>query len=168
MSVHKCIFRIHIIFYHMRSFNKTTATLVRPLPFSTLCPTPLGKSPVWLRQTSQAAFAASSFSSWLCNIQRHISIDKKYIWINSKGFVAIECRCSQARGSFLCRTRTTTQHNPGPGFSVRDLMGSKIYFISTLKDSTEAVTEVHTSQSHMIEFALMLFLMFAKRHHPKN
>ena len=46
MSVHKCIFRIHIIFYHMRSFNKTTATLVRPHPFSTLCPTPLGKSPV--------------------------------------------------------------------------------------------------------------------------
>ena len=30
----------------MRPFNKTTATLVRPRPFSTLCPTPLGKSPV--------------------------------------------------------------------------------------------------------------------------
>ena len=32
----------------MRPFNKTTATLVRPHPFSTLCPTPLGKSPVWI------------------------------------------------------------------------------------------------------------------------
>ena len=31
----------------MRPFNKTTATLVRTHPFSTLCPTPLGKSPVW-------------------------------------------------------------------------------------------------------------------------
>ena len=31
----------------MRPFNKTTATLVRPHPFSTLCPTPLGNSPVW-------------------------------------------------------------------------------------------------------------------------
>ena len=30
----------------MRPFNKTTATLVRTHPFSTLCPTPLGKSPV--------------------------------------------------------------------------------------------------------------------------
>ena len=30
----------------MRPFNKTTATLVRPHPFSTLCPTPLGNSPV--------------------------------------------------------------------------------------------------------------------------
>ena len=27
----------------MRPFNKTTATLVRPHPFSTLCTTPLGK-----------------------------------------------------------------------------------------------------------------------------
>ena len=43
MSVHKCIFRIHIIFYHMRSFNKTTATLVRPHPFSTLWTTPKKK-----------------------------------------------------------------------------------------------------------------------------
>ena len=43
MSVHKCSFRICIIFYHMRPFNKTTATLVRPHPFSTLCTTPLGK-----------------------------------------------------------------------------------------------------------------------------
>ena len=32
----------------MRPFNKTTATLVRPHPFSTLCPTPLGNSPVCL------------------------------------------------------------------------------------------------------------------------
>ena len=32
----------------MRPFNKTTATLVRPHPFSTLCPTPLGNSPVWI------------------------------------------------------------------------------------------------------------------------
>ena len=31
----------------MRPFNKTTATLVRPHPFSTLCPTPIGNSPVW-------------------------------------------------------------------------------------------------------------------------
>ena len=46
MSVYKCSFSIYIIFYHMRPFNKTTATLVRPHPFSTLCPTPLGNSPV--------------------------------------------------------------------------------------------------------------------------
>ena len=26
----------------MRPFNKTTATFVRPHPFSTLCPTPIG------------------------------------------------------------------------------------------------------------------------------
>ena len=32
----------------MRPFNKTTATLVRPHPFSTLCPTPIGNSPVCL------------------------------------------------------------------------------------------------------------------------
>ena len=43
MSVYKCSFRIYIIFYHRRPFNKTTATLVRPHPFSTLCTTPLGK-----------------------------------------------------------------------------------------------------------------------------
>ena len=43
MSIYKCSFRIYIIFYHMRPFNKTTATLVRPHPFSTLCTTPLGK-----------------------------------------------------------------------------------------------------------------------------
>ena len=30
----------------MRPFNKTTATLVKPHPFSTLCPTPIGNSPV--------------------------------------------------------------------------------------------------------------------------
>ena len=30
----------------MRPFDKTTATLVRPNPFSTLCPTPIGNSPV--------------------------------------------------------------------------------------------------------------------------
>ena len=43
MSVYKCSFRIYIIFYHRRPFNKTAATLVRPHPFSTLCTTPLGK-----------------------------------------------------------------------------------------------------------------------------
>ena len=43
MSVYKCSFRIYIIFYHRRPFNKTTATLVRPHPFSTLCTTPVGK-----------------------------------------------------------------------------------------------------------------------------
>ena len=32
----------------MRPINKTTATLVRPHLFSTLCPTPLGNSPVWV------------------------------------------------------------------------------------------------------------------------
>ena len=47
------------------------------------------------------------------------------------------------------------QHNPGPGFSVRDLLGSKIYFISTLKDSTDAVQKYITI-SRVIEFALML------------
>ena len=47
MSPYKCSFRIYIIFYHRRPFSKTTATLVRPHPFSTLCPTPLGNSPVW-------------------------------------------------------------------------------------------------------------------------
>ena len=31
----------------MRPFNKTTATFVRHHPFSTLCPTPIGNSPVW-------------------------------------------------------------------------------------------------------------------------
>ena len=31
----------------MRPFNKTTATLVRPHPISTLCTTPLGKMWVW-------------------------------------------------------------------------------------------------------------------------
>ena len=35
----------------MRPFNKTTATLVRPHPFSTLCPTPLGNSLVWRQHT---------------------------------------------------------------------------------------------------------------------
>ena len=42
----------------MRPINKTTATLVRPHPFSTLCPTPLGNSPVcyW------AAFAAKNIN----------------------------------------------------------------------------------------------------------
>ena len=35
-----------LIFTIIISFNKTTAHLVRPHPFSTLCPTPLGKSPV--------------------------------------------------------------------------------------------------------------------------
>ena len=34
-------------FYHMRPFNKTTATLVRPHPISTLCTTPLGKMTLW-------------------------------------------------------------------------------------------------------------------------
>ena len=43
----KCSFRIYIIFYHRRPFNKTTATLVRPHPFSTLCTTPLGKMTLW-------------------------------------------------------------------------------------------------------------------------
>ena len=43
MSVYKCSFRIYIIFYHRRPFNKTAATLVRPHPISTLCTTPLGK-----------------------------------------------------------------------------------------------------------------------------
>ena len=47
ISVYECSFRIYIIFYHRTPFNKTTATLVRPHPFFTLCPTPLGKSPVW-------------------------------------------------------------------------------------------------------------------------
>ena len=35
-----------LIFTIIMPFNKTTAHLVRPHPFSTLCPTPLGKSPV--------------------------------------------------------------------------------------------------------------------------
>ena len=48
MSVYKCSFRIYIIFYYMRPFNKTTATLVRPHLFSTLCTTPLGKMTLWL------------------------------------------------------------------------------------------------------------------------
>ena len=43
MSVYKCSFRMYIIFYHRWPFNKTTATLVRPHPFSTLCTTPVGK-----------------------------------------------------------------------------------------------------------------------------
>ena len=43
MSAYECRFRIHIIFYHRRPLNKTTATLVRPHPFSTLCTTPVGK-----------------------------------------------------------------------------------------------------------------------------
>ena len=47
MSVYKCSFRIYIIFYHRRPFNKTTATSVRPHPFSTLCTTPLGKMTLW-------------------------------------------------------------------------------------------------------------------------
>ena len=47
MSPYKCSFRIYIIFYHRRPFNKTAATLMRPHPFSTLCTTPLGKMWVW-------------------------------------------------------------------------------------------------------------------------
>ena len=47
MSVYKCSFRIYIIFYHRWPFNKTTATLVRPRPFSTLCTTPVGKMTLW-------------------------------------------------------------------------------------------------------------------------
>ena len=43
MSPYKCSFRIYIIFYHRRPFNKTAATLVRPHPFSTLWTTPLEK-----------------------------------------------------------------------------------------------------------------------------
>ena len=43
MSAYKCSFRIHIIFYHKRPFDKTTTTLVRPHPFSSLCTTPAGK-----------------------------------------------------------------------------------------------------------------------------
>ena len=55
MSIYKCSCRIYIIFYHMRPFNQTTATLVRPHPFSTLCTTPLGKMLVW-----QPVFATTS------------------------------------------------------------------------------------------------------------
>ena len=47
ISSYKCSLRIYIDFTIIMSFNKTTAHLVRPHPFSTLCPTPLGKSPVW-------------------------------------------------------------------------------------------------------------------------
>ena len=47
MSVYKCSFRIYIIFYHRRPFNKTAATLVRPHLFSTLCTNPLGKMTLW-------------------------------------------------------------------------------------------------------------------------
>ena len=47
MSAYKCSFRIYIIFYHRRPFNKTAATLVRPHPFSTLWTTPLEKMWVW-------------------------------------------------------------------------------------------------------------------------
>ena len=45
----------------MRPFNKTTlvTTLVRPRPFSTLCPTPLGKSPVCLLPDFQIALTYS-------------------------------------------------------------------------------------------------------------
>ena len=39
----------------MRPFNKTTATSVRTHPFSTLCPTPLGKLPVWVEAFSVIA-----------------------------------------------------------------------------------------------------------------
>ena len=48
MSPYKCSFRIYIIFYHRRPFNKTAATLVRPHLFSTLCTTPLGKMTLWM------------------------------------------------------------------------------------------------------------------------
>ena len=47
MSPYKCSFRIYIIFYHRRPFNKTAATLVRPHLFSTLCTTLLGKMTLW-------------------------------------------------------------------------------------------------------------------------
>ena len=56
MSVYKCSCRIYIIFYHMRPFNKTTATLVRPHPFSTLCTTPLGKMWVCKCESSSSRF----------------------------------------------------------------------------------------------------------------
>ena len=66
------------------------------------------------------------------------------------------------------------QHNPGPGFSVRDLLGSKIYFISALKDSTEAVQKYITKSCDWIcldataKYPCFLTLMFAKGHLPKN
>ena len=45
----------------MRPFNKTTATLVRPHPFSTLCPTPLGKSPVCFGFNPDASLVVAFF-----------------------------------------------------------------------------------------------------------
>ena len=60
MSAYKCSFRIYIIFYHRRPFNKTAATLVRPHPFSTLCTTPLGKMTLWGFHTPKIIFLICS------------------------------------------------------------------------------------------------------------
>ena len=46
----------NIIFYNIKSFIKTTATLlVRPRLFSTLCTTPIGKMTVWRLSTEVPA-----------------------------------------------------------------------------------------------------------------
>ena len=63
MSVCKCSFRIYIIFYHRRPFNKTAATLGRPHPFSTLCTTSLGKMTLWSFQPGEDPLQGPS--SWL-------------------------------------------------------------------------------------------------------
>ena len=86
MSAYECSFRIYIIFYHMRPFNKTTATLVRPHPISTLCTTPLGK--MWVcelhpkvRQTCYQLHGSShstdvnKLSSNVSDVDKDIDID---------------------------------------------------------------------------------------------
>ena len=48
------------------------------------------------------------------------------------------------------------QHNPGPGFSVWDLLDSKLYFILFQHWKIALLQYRSTSQSRVIEFALML------------
>ena len=76
----------------MRPFNKTTATLVRPRPFSTLCPTPLGKSPVWSSSVSDLLFIKlriiTEIKTFICNTSFYSQMMNEMVFC--------DCHCKPA------------------------------------------------------------------------
>ena len=73
----------------MRPFNKTTATLVRPHPFSTLCPTPLGNSPVWIQSWQlQAVLVLAGLGSCVNHyfIYTSLAYEAASFWTQVSGF----------------------------------------------------------------------------------
>ena len=91
MSVYKCSFRIYIIFCHMRAFNKTAATSVRPQPFSTLCTTPLGKMTLCVEKlcTMPKWFCLVCFGHCHLVLQRISKGAYIYFWLWSSSSYAI-------------------------------------------------------------------------------